>query len=235
MTVTATIVQTLHRINRQRADLKGQLRRGPQTVAAAENRLKLAKEQVQKIRDQITRMRLDADSKQLQMREREGKIHKWQGMLNAAKENREYQTLKDQIAADSKANEVLSDEILELLESIDTTNIQLGEADQRVAEYDRELQQILQQVSSRQLVLESELSRVEAELKAAEQNLSGEFKREYERMVSAKGEDAMAELDDKCCAGCCKSLTPMLLDRLLMGQSIVCPNCGRLVYKNMAD
>ena len=57
-------------------------------------------------------MRVEADSKQLQMKEREEKIVNLQGKLNAAKENREYQALKDQIAADKQANVVLSDEIL---------------------------------------------------------------------------------------------------------------------------
>jgi hypothetical protein len=46
---------------------------------------------------------LEADRKQLQQREREAKIYEWQGKLNAATNNREYQTIKEQIAADTEA------------------------------------------------------------------------------------------------------------------------------------
>jgi len=231
MTTNASLVQKLHRINRQKADLQGQLRRGPLTVAGAQSKLKVASDHVQSIREKLTRSKMEADSKQLQMREREGKIHKWEGMLNAAKENREYQALKEQIAAERKANDVLSDEIFELLESIDETHLLLADAERRVAELQNELKTVESQVHSRKSVLEAELERVLGELQSAEKNLSGEFKREYERLVAAKGEDAMAEMEGNCCSGCSRSLTLTLLDRLLLGHAIVCPNCGRLVYQ----
>ena len=67
---------------------------------------------------------MDADRKQLQLREREAKIHEWEGKMNAAKNNREFQAIKEQIAADSQANSVLSDEILEILEEIDSLQIE---------------------------------------------------------------------------------------------------------------
>ncbi len=58
-------------------------------------------------------------SKQLQLREREARIKDLQVKLNTCSSNREYQALKEQIAADQQANSVLSDEILEALERID--------------------------------------------------------------------------------------------------------------------
>lgn len=232
MPVSAIQVQRLHRINRQKQDLLGQLRRGPIVIATAQNKLQAALDQVQAIREKLTQTRMSVDSKQLQLREREAKIHKWEGMLNAAKENREYQALKDQIAADRKANDVLSDEIFELLESIDELNLHLTDAEKRANELQEELNKSEEQIQSRKLVLESDLTRVEASLSAAEQELSGDFKREYERLVAAKADDAMAELDGKCCSGCSKSLTPTQLDKLLIGQAIVCPNCGRFVYQS---
>jgi uncharacterized protein len=234
MTVTASLVQTLHRINRQVTDLKGQLDRGPKAIAAAQAHLNYAMEQVRSTRERLTKTKMEADSKQLLMLEREGKIHKWQGMLNTAKENREYQALKDQIAADTQANAVLSDEILDLLEQIDQIELNLDQAEKDVLKLEQNLAKMQEQVSDRRVVLESELARVEKELSQTELQLTGEFKRDYVRLVAALGEDAMAELDGNCCSGCCKSLTPMLLDRLLMGQSIVCPNCGRLVYKTVS-
>lgn len=235
MTVTASLVQTLHRINRQKTDLKGQLDRGPRAIAAAEAQLKFLMDHLRGTRESLTKAKMEADNKQLQMLEREGKIHKWQGMLNTAKENREYQALKDQIAADTQANAVLSDEILDLLEQIDEIELKLNQAEKDVQERQQNLTQIQEQVSARRIVLESELTRVEKELAQTESQLSGEFKRDYTRLVAALGEDAMAELDGNCCSGCCKSLTPMLLDRLLLGHSVTCPNCGRLVYKTNGD
>lgn len=232
MTVTASLVQTLHRINRQKTDLKGQLERGPKVVEAARMRHKAAEDGAQQVRDQITQMKIEADAKQLQMKEREEKIHHWKGQLNAAKENREYQALKDQIAADTQANVVLSDEILEILEGLDGMDETLKDAEANAAEMLVEFKKIESQIESKRTQLENELARVEAELVESEKGLTGDFKREYTRLVAAKGEDAMAELEGNCCSGCYQSLTPQILERLSMLQPVICPSCGRLIYQD---
>ncbi len=232
MSVTASLVQRLHRINRQKTDLNGQLERGPRLVTAATRKLQAAQQNVANTRDKIKKMKVEADGKQLQMREREEKIHKWKGNMNSAKENREYQALKDQIAADEQANSVLSDEILETLEAIDEANQVLADAEANVVELEKELRAIEKQVADRKVVLESELARVNADLLDAEKGLVGDFKREYLRLVEAKGEDAMAELEGNCCGGCYQSLTPQMLDKLLQSLPVLCPACGRLIYQD---
>lgn len=232
MTATASLVQRLHRINRQKTDLNGQLERGPRLVTAATRKLQAAQQYVGDLRAKITKLKMEADSKQLQMREREEKIHKWRGNMNAAKENREFQALKDQIAADEQANLVLSDEILETLETIDEVTQTLRDSEAVVANLEQELVQVQEQVASRKVVLESELARVCGDLASAEKELEGDLKREYLRLVAAKGEDAMAELEGNCCGGCYQSLTPQNLDRLLQGQPVICPACGRLIYQD---
>jgi predicted nucleic acid-binding Zn-ribbon protein len=231
-TLSASLVQTLHRINSQKTDLNNQLQRGPKMVAASEARLKAAEEHVHATKDKLTKAKVESHSKQLQLSEREQKIRSWQGKLNAAKENREYQALKDQIAADTQANLVLSDEIFELLESIDVQAIDLKAAESDVDAKKAEVSKVRQEVADRRVVLEADLTRVLAELEKAEAELPGEVKRDYLKMVGSKAEDAMAELDGKCCGGCFQSLTPSILDRLLMGHAVNCPACGRFVYQN---
>jgi hypothetical protein len=230
MTVTASLIQRLHRINRQKADLHSQLERGPKAVAAAGVKLKSAEDQLQAVRDGLKRSKVEADSKQLQMKERENKIVELNGKLNAAKENREYQALKDQIAADTQANVVLSDEILEILESIDQQELDVKASQENLAQVAKEVEEVTQRIADKRVKLESDLERVEGELAETEKELSGDFLREYKRMVGAKGEDGMAELEGKSCGGCYQSLTPQLLDRTKIGQPIICPACGRLLY-----
>lgn len=232
MTVTASLVQTLHRINRQKTDLKGQINRGPKVVATAQTKLDAAKQGAQDIRDTITRMKIDADDKQLQMKEREDKIHHWKGQLNTVKENREFQALKDQIAADTQANSVLSDEILEILEGLDEMEVKLKAADENVEIVQDEFNKIEAQILEKRKTLESELERVEAELAEAEKQLTGDFRAVYFRLVEAKGEDAMAALEGNCCGSCYHNVTPQLLSQLGMGQPVLCKACGCLIYQD---
>lgn len=231
MAVSASVMQQLHRINRQKTDLKGQLDRGPKTILAAQRKLQAAEANVEQIRSQHKQMRMDADRKQLLLKEREQKIHSWEAKLNAAKENREYQTIKEQIAADHQANIVLSDETLELLEQIDATAESLKVAIQFVDEVKVEVAKVEKQVTERMTVVQSELARVENELLSVEAQLDGDFKRDYFRLVAARGEDAMAELEGNSCGGCYQTLTTQLLDRLNGGNPVNCPGCGRLLYQ----
>ncbi|MFN3190223.1 MAG: zinc ribbon domain-containing protein [Aureliella sp.] len=230
MTVTGSLIQTLHRINKQKADLEGQLRRGPKVVATAQAKLDAALQGAQDVQDRITQMKVDADAKQLQMKQREDKIHQWEGQLNAAKENREYQTLKDQIAADTQANLVLSDEILETLEGIDATEVELEDAKKQAELVRQDFEKIEQQIAAKRTTLEAELERVCGELAEAEKGLSGDIKRDYERLIAAKGEDAMAPAEDGCCSACYRSLTPQTQEQLAVGKPIPCPACGCLLY-----
>ena len=230
MTVTASLIQTLHRMNRQKTDLQGQLKRGPKVIATARGRYDAAEKHVQEIQDMMTKMKVDADQKQLQMKEREDKIVHWSGQMNAAKDNREYQTLKDQIAADKQANVVLSDEILEILEGLDAKEVTLEAAKVQAAEVKQEFEKIENQILEKRVQLQSELERVEGELAEAEKGLSGDIKRDYQRLVAAKGEDAMAAAEGSCCSGCYQSLTPHLNEQLSLGKPVACPACGRLLY-----
>ncbi len=228
--MSVTLLQTLHRILRQKSDLNGQLIRGPKQIHAARSKFETAEKYLSDKREEYKQLRMAADRKQLQLREREQKIVVLQGKLNAAKENREYQTLKEQIAADKQANNVLSDEILEILEQIDVVKEEIVTAEARVAQNKQELSEIESQVSQRMAVLRSELDRVNDELAREEAPLDGDLKREYQRLVSAKGEESLAPVDNGSCGGCYQMLTPQLIDKLNMGKPMACPSCGCLLY-----
>ena len=231
MNVSDTLVRTLHQTLVQIAEIKTQIERGPRQVKAAQLQVDSAKDVLQKCRDTIKQKRMDADRKQLQLREREAKIHDWEGKMNLATNNREFQAIKEQIAADTQANDVLSDEILEILEENDVLQIALKDYEEKLKliETDKEKTDI--NVAQRVATLKQELIRVEGNLTSTEKELSADFLVDYKRLVSSRGEDAMAALDDASCGGCNTGLTPRILDKLRMGQPTVCPSCARLLYR----
>ena len=231
MSISASVLQTLHRIQRQKSDLNGQLERGPKQIQAAKTKIEMAQKVLDEIREKQKKLRMDADRSQLQLREREQRILSLETKLNQAKENREYQTLKEQIAADRQANNVLSDEILELLEQVDVVHAQIEPAQERVKAAQAEALDVEKRLNERMLVVQADLQRVLAELARVESELSGDFKRDYDRLILLKGDDGIAETEGDCCGGCYQMLTPQLLDRLANQHTIVCPTCGRLLYQ----
>ena len=81
------------------------------------------KEELETLRGKLKQSKMSADQKNLQLKSSEGRIYDLNGKLNIAANNREYEALRSQIAADTMAKSVLEDEILEAVEKVDAAQI----------------------------------------------------------------------------------------------------------------
>jgi predicted nucleic acid-binding Zn-ribbon protein len=230
MSLTAAALRELHRLHQQLADLRDRMERGPKQVKARQANVAQAEERVAAAHAEVKNARVSADQKQLQLKTGETKIADLKSKLNAAQTNREYQALKEQIAAAEMANSVLADEILEALEKVDQLKLAIGEADQSLAKTKEELAKVQQTVKSQEESLAADRRRVEANLKEAEELLPTDFRDAYYRVVKAKGQDAMAQVEGESCGGCHQSLTTNMMNGLIMSRVTFCKVCGRLLY-----
>ena len=231
MPVTDAIVRRLHEVLLQVADIRGQIERGPKQIKAAQNRAQQARDAVAACKETIKKNRMDADRKQLQQRQYEAKLYEWQGKLNGTSNNREYQAVKDQLAADTQANSVLSDEIFEILENLDNLQSKLTGLEGELKTVEEDTAKAQARIQDRIVVLRGELLRVEDELKEAEGQLPDDFAAIYHPLVKTSAEDAFAPLEDRSCGGCNTSLPPRVVDQLRQGHPIPCSSCGRWLYR----
>jgi len=223
-------LRTLHRIHRQLADLQDRLQRGPRQIRAAEANVKKCEGEVAAAKDSYKHAKMASDDKQLQLRQREAKLKDFEAKLFAAQSNKEYQLLKDQIAADKQANSVLADEILEALDKIDGLQATTKTAESNLAKIKDEALKARQRVEQQQQGLETELARVTGELRAAEDLLDGDFKPTYERLARSMGAEALGPVEGECCGGCSQTLTPQTINALRLDKPVFCKSCGRLLY-----
>jgi len=228
--IRPSLLQKLHRIHRQITDLKGQIERCPRQIKAGENMVaegNKAKEAAQANHQTAV---LACDAKQLQLRSREDKIKDLDSKLKTAASNREFSLLKEQIAADKQANEVLSDEILEGLEYIDELVAVVKTASEELERLEKEQADRVTEIEQREAELQSELDRVTAELHSTENDIPAGALDDYRRITEARGEEALAPVDEDSCGGCYQILTTQLIDRLRMSLLIRCPNCNAFLY-----
>jgi uncharacterized protein len=230
MSVTANALRELHRIHRQLADLRERKDRGPKQIRAREANLAKLNDELSRLQTEYKAARVRSDQKQLLLKSGEEKIEGLKVKLNAAASNREYQALKDQIAADQMAGSVLADEILEAMEKIDELATQVAEQQKKIVVGKDETAKAQQVVRDQLGQLDSEIKRLEAELRTAEEALPPDFRVSYQRVVNSKQEDAMAEVQGEFCGGCFQQLTPNNMAELSMSMAIFCRNCGRLIY-----
>ena len=88
----------------------------------------------------------------------------------------------------------------------------------------------ISEVESKTADLHKELDRVTAELEESEKQIPAEVIGEYRRVISAKGEDALAPVEEGSCGGCYQVLTTQYIDRLRMSVLIRCPSCNAFLY-----
>jgi predicted nucleic acid-binding Zn-ribbon protein len=228
--VSMDLLRTLHRIHRQLTDLNGQLRRGPLQIKASEDLVAQAQAAADDSVERLKKAKLAADNKQLQLKGREDRVQELKTKLNTAASNREYGLLKDQISADESANEVLSDEIFEALERLDVLERERVAAQAELKRRQEEAAALGETVRQRMTKLEAELTRVQDELREAEDQLPPAMRLDYQRIVAARGEEGLAPVYGENCGGCHQTLTSQMMNRLYLGEAVRCPPCGAMLY-----
>lgn len=223
-------LQTLHRIHRQIADLQDRYERGPKQVKGAEANVKKCEAELTTSKDVFRAAKMSSDEKQMQLKQREAKLLDLKGKLNASNSNREYQLLKDQIAADEQASSVLADEILESLERLDVLQANIKTADETLGKVRAEEAKVRLRIGEQQQLLEGDLARCNTELVAAQGLLEGDFKDNYMRLSKTRGFDALAPVESETCGACYQTLTPHIIDQLRLNKPVFCKSCGRLLY-----
>jgi len=230
VTIATETLRTLHRIHRQLEDLADRLAAGPRQVAARTKLLENAEAERARAQDALKQARMTADQKQLQLRSAESKIVDLERKLNACKTNREYQTLNEQIAADRMATKVLEDEILEALERVDSLKPAGPAAEAAVRAAHAQVAEVKAKVEAEAQGLQGEVARVRTELETVERDLADDVRERYQRLVRSKGADGLAAIEGQTCGGCFQQITGNMLSELMLGRTVVCRNCGRLLY-----
>jgi predicted nucleic acid-binding Zn-ribbon protein len=230
MTISAEMLRELHHLHQMSANLKGRLDRGPLQVQAGQANVKRFEEALAAAKEGAKKAKMKCDEKQLQLKSNEARINDLKSKLNACTTNKEYQALKDQIAASEMANSVLSDEILEMFEKNDEHEQAVKAATEVLGKGREELDKVTRRVSDELASLESEYKDVKAKLAAAEAKLPVSFKADYDRVAKSRGDEALAPLDGETCGGCSVNVTLQMINDLRMSRPVFCKSCGCLLY-----
>ncbi|MDO4575771.1 MAG: hypothetical protein Q4D98_11220 [Planctomycetia bacterium] len=224
------ILETLYRMHRQFADLFGRLRRGPKKIAAAEERVaefqKLCDEAVKR----VIALRVVTDDKQARLEAAERNIERRHNQMMEAKNNTEYQGLKEQIAADKAACGVLEDEILESLDRIEEYKVEADRAKQDLKFAKSQLEKITAEVAEEKASLEGEIQRIKEDFRAEERKLDGEHTETYKRLFKTHQFDTLVPVDGMICQGCYTKITMEQIATLYGQRVVLCTACGRMLF-----
>jgi uncharacterized protein len=230
MEISQAILRELHSLHQQMAELQRREERGPRQIAAHEANVARMETAVKDAQQKVKQTKVAVDQKQLDLKTSEGRISDWRVKLNTCETNKEYQTLLEQIAAAEMAASVLEDEILEGLERIEQQEMAAREVAKNLEAARAEHQKVNQRVTDELATVRQDMVRLRERLTAQEAKIPAELRSNYERVVHAKGAEALAPVEDGVCTGCGQRITLNSLNELNMGRTSFCKACGRLLY-----
>ena len=230
MSLDYDLLKSLHLKLRLITDIDERIRKGPLKVKVVKSNEAGFLEALEEAKENLLTLRKASNEKQMQLGEREAKIEDLKAKLNACDSNKEFQLLKDRIAADTQANSVLQDEILEQLERLDVLEATQDEAKKNYAQSQTDTTSVQTQVESEMKELEQEKIRVSAELAEAEKGIPFDLTVEYQRLVKGKGEDALGSTDTSTCGNCNQQISKQFVSELTLRKAVFCQGCGCLMY-----
>jgi hypothetical protein len=223
-------VNELHKLYQQFQEVQDTLERGPRLHKGRQQATLQKQAELEAHKQKQKLLKMAADQKSLQLKTNEAKILDLKGKLNQASSNKEFEILKNQIAADTMSNSVLEDEILNSLEKVDEAQVQAAKIDKELISAKADEARIAQEVAAAAPGLQKQAAELQATIAEAEKRLPVEISALYRRLIQAHGAGAFAEVEGSTCTACYVSVPPQHLMVLKTGQVIMCKTCGKMQY-----
>ena len=230
MTGTAPKLKELHRLRRHIKDLESKIEQAPKQLQLQQNKLAKQQDAFKQAQDALKQLALQIREKELAVKTTEQLIARHEKQMDAAANKKEYDTLKSEIAQEKAHISKIEDEILATMSLSEEQAAQLPRVEQATQKAQADFAQYQKDHLERLERFANEKLRAQNELKSVEATLPDDVRGQYNRLIAAKGEDALASVRGKTCSACYTEITVQMLGELQRGVFMLCKNCGRMLY-----
>lgn len=223
-------LSSLHVLLRQLAEAEAALAEGPRAVTIAEKQVAHAEQAIEEQKQTIKSSRRTADELNLKLKTKEAELAKFEGQLNTASSNKEYEITKGQITTAKASRAQMEETAFAAMEEIDTAQARLKELEAELVTRKKAVQEAKVAFDAQKPELESRTSSLLTQIKEAEKMIPGDGKAMYERLRKAHGPDALSVMEDGFCSVCSTKVTNQDMVRIRMSDFMFCRDCGRILY-----
>lgn len=226
------LIRYIHSLYRQLKTLASRTQNAKRLVLVHQTKQKNAEDLLAETKARHTEMVLQAKEKENLLNLCEAEIKRRQSQLDEAKSNKEYVSLKDQIAGDRLRSDALAEEALSLAEKAEEFLPQVAAAQEAVELAKKGVEKAVKDLEELKPVVIEDSERIKKELKEklpeVSRDLSGPF---LQAIKNFGGEDGLAPVEKGCFCGSCRIQIPMryVID-LCEGRPYLCGSCGRFLY-----
>jgi predicted nucleic acid-binding Zn-ribbon protein len=224
------ILRELHRLRRHIAALQEEINRVPRQIKAQQAKLARQEEELKAAQDGLKHVKVTIHQNEVALKQTHQQIAKYEGQLREITSKKEYDALQHEIASERKKCGELEDLILEGMGKAEEETARLPQLEKALKAGKDELARFETTSKERVATLTAELQKTQGQLKEVEASLPEDVRPTYERLVAAKGEDALSLAKNNTCSACHSALTMQQSNDLMAGRLVTCKTCGRIVY-----
>lgn len=192
-------------------------------VEEQEQRLRMAQEEI----EELERRRRSLERKVEENRER---IKQSKIRLLEVKTNKEYEAVLHEIEWAEQASSQMEEEILNILEELDTKQERFRSLQQEVRRQKERFQGLIEELEERHKRLEEQVLAWQREKEEISKKVAPELFSMYTKLKEKRGV-AIALVKDEACQGCHVHIPPQLYNEVLKNEKLfTCPNCQRILY-----
>lgn len=228
----AALIDELHRIHRTLAELNYRLQRGRRAIAAGVAAQKKAADALAARRAEKQNLLLAAKEKERESDAAAQELERRRAQLDAAKSNREYESIQIQIESIAYKNDELAEAAFEALTAAEEFDAEVERAETELKETSELLEKARNAAAEAEPKLIADVERTQGRLRETEGRLPRDWAGLYARLVKDfGGEETFAPLTGEGYCGSCRRRLPVeTVAKVCGGAALVCPACGRLLY-----
>ena len=198
-------------------------------IAARREKTLVAQEQSKK---SLVDAQLNRKNLELEIDAKEQAVRKHSGELNNVKSNEAYKALVSEIEAAKKEKVLLEDQVLVLMEKIETFQKEAKASEMDAQKTRVELDRLDLALDAEEAELKAQAEAKKTERDAFFARLPGDARSRYEAIHRGRpGFVAVVPVNAMVCGGCRTGLTPNLVNQVMKGKEIItCESCSRILY-----
>ena len=200
-------------------------------VSRIKNELKTLEEEMKKEKKELENLIVERKEKELELDSNEETLRKRQAQLYSVKTNKEYSSLLHEIEEIKRKNSHLEDNILQLMETIESREDGLLRKRKKLDKEWEEFNKKEQEEREKEKSLKEKLTEKKTEREKLAVKVNKTLLKRYERISSHKGGSAIVPLVDSSCGGCHLQIPPQTVNEIKSASKIIiCEGCARIIY-----
>jgi predicted nucleic acid-binding Zn-ribbon protein len=226
------IIERLKQVNEHDVRLKtvkNDLERLPKELTEKQAPPKALKASIERSRGEITKLKMEADSFELEVKAGEEALKRYASQLNMLRHSKEFQATKRQMDAQRQWNKENEAKYYKVVEQIEALEKEIQKNTEALTEAEKSLAAETERVNKELGELRADYDKLWAEREALAKELPAQELEVYNRVVNSRGQ-AIAHVTGGICSACFMKIPPQFHNLVLLADQLVCcPSCGRIL------